>query len=213
MIDRGFTLVEALVATLLTLGVLGAALSFVAPDSYIAQSRPEAIDMQQRARVGADLISRDLFMAGAGPPAGAQSGPLVKYLPPVWPGGWGASPPIRTRQRGPIASPSSTARSGRANDHTFAASVRRRLARRRPATQLPNRSRSMRPRKGHEHGRIRRCRELRLLQSDRRSRAACRRAAPGVVSEPGYREGVSIAQVEMHTYTRSRRAPVAPLRR
>ena len=74
MTDRGFTLVEALVATLLTLGVLGAALSFVAPDWYIAQSRPEAIDMQQRARVGADLISRDLFMAGAGPSAGPQTG-------------------------------------------------------------------------------------------------------------------------------------------
>src|SRR4030095_8436547 len=59
MSERGLTLSGALVATLLTLGVMGAALSFVAPDSYIAQSRPEAIDMQQRARVGADLLSRD----------------------------------------------------------------------------------------------------------------------------------------------------------
>jgi len=100
MTDRGFTLVEALVATLLTLGVMGAALSFVAPDSYIAQSRPEAMDVQQRARVVADLISRDLFMAGAGPSAGPQTGPLVRYLPPVLPrrvGRTGADPHTTAR--------------------------------------------------------------------------------------------------------------------
>jgi hypothetical protein len=83
--DRGFTLVEAVVAVALTVGVVGALVGLVAPDSHIAEVQPEAIDVQQRARVGADLLTRDLFMAGAGPAAGPQIGSLAWYVAPVLP--------------------------------------------------------------------------------------------------------------------------------
>ena len=85
MNDRGFSLIEALVAVVLTLGVSGAVFSFVHVDSYIAQTQPEALDMQQRARVGVDALLRDLAQAGAGATAGAEAGPLHRQLPPVVP--------------------------------------------------------------------------------------------------------------------------------
>lgn len=85
MTDRGFTLVEALIALALTLSVTGAVLSIVAPDSQIAQAQPEAMDMQQRARVASDLLTRDLVMAGAGPSVGPRTGSLVRFLAPVLP--------------------------------------------------------------------------------------------------------------------------------
>ena len=77
MNDRGFTLIETLIVVLLTLGVTGAVFSVVHPDSAIAQTQPEALDMQQRARVGADALLRDLAQAGAGANAGAEINPCI----------------------------------------------------------------------------------------------------------------------------------------
>jgi len=85
MKDRGFSLVESLVALVLTLSVTGAVFALITPNAQVSQAQPEAIDMQQRARVATDLLARDLFMAGAGPSAGPQTGSLARFMAPVLP--------------------------------------------------------------------------------------------------------------------------------
>ncbi len=49
----------------------------------MAQS--EAADVEQRLRVAADTLTRDLVMAGAGSYAGQGAGPLARYFPPIVP--------------------------------------------------------------------------------------------------------------------------------
>jgi hypothetical protein len=83
--DAGFSLVEVLVALLLTLVVTGAAFTLVASGTTAAQTQPEVMDMQQRARLGSDLLSRDLFMAGAGVYAGPITGALSNFFAPIIP--------------------------------------------------------------------------------------------------------------------------------
>ena len=51
--------------------------------AYLAQ--PEVSDMQQRLRVGNDVISRDLIMAGAGTYIGSGTGALYNYFAPIMP--------------------------------------------------------------------------------------------------------------------------------
>jgi prepilin-type N-terminal cleavage/methylation domain-containing protein len=84
-VQSGFTLVEMLVAMMLMLVVVGAVVALVVPAEGLAQEQPDAVDMQQRARVGADMLTRDLVMAGAGLDSGPAVGPLVNYLPPIVP--------------------------------------------------------------------------------------------------------------------------------
>jgi hypothetical protein len=43
------------------------------------------MDMQQRARIGSDLMFRDLFMAGAGVYAGPKTGALTSFFAPIIP--------------------------------------------------------------------------------------------------------------------------------
>ena len=50
----------------LTLVVITAAFSLLNPGLLLFQAQPEALDMQQRVRVAADALIRDLNMAGAG---------------------------------------------------------------------------------------------------------------------------------------------------
>jgi hypothetical protein len=88
--DDGFSLVELIVSTALTLVVLGAVVGFVNPAATSSQAQPEAIDMQQRIRSAADALVRDLHVAGAGLDAGPMSGPLVHYFPPIQPRRMGA---------------------------------------------------------------------------------------------------------------------------
>jgi hypothetical protein len=83
--DAGFTLVETLVATVLTMAVAGAVLSLANPGMTIGHAQPEASDMHQRARVAADTLHRDLIEAGAGLDTGARAGSLVQFLPPIVP--------------------------------------------------------------------------------------------------------------------------------
>jgi type II secretory pathway pseudopilin PulG len=83
--DSGFTLVESLVSLVLMVTVSGAVFALVTPTSTSSQTHPEALDMQQRARVAGDLLSRDLRMAGAGSGAGPRTGPLNRYFAPVVP--------------------------------------------------------------------------------------------------------------------------------
>ncbi|HYN08118.1 MAG TPA: prepilin-type N-terminal cleavage/methylation domain-containing protein [Vicinamibacterales bacterium] len=83
--ERGFSLVESLVALVLMLVVTGAVFGLLNPSSMASRTQPEAIDVQQRARVGIDAIQRDLLAAGAGLGSGPAVGPLVNYHAPVVP--------------------------------------------------------------------------------------------------------------------------------
>jgi hypothetical protein len=78
-------MVETLVATALLVVITAAVFSFVNPSALIAQAQPEASDMQQRARVAADVLLRDFLAAGAGLDAGPDAGPLTSFLPPIVP--------------------------------------------------------------------------------------------------------------------------------
>ena len=83
--DGGFSLVESLIALVLMLVVTGAVFGLVNPGAQISQTQPEAMDMQQRARVAADVLSRDLFMAGAGLYTGPQTGALTNFFATIIP--------------------------------------------------------------------------------------------------------------------------------
>lgn len=81
----GFSLVELLLASLITLIVVGAAFELAAPAQRMFQAQPEAADMQQRMRVAVDSLRRDLLMAGAGTYAGPALGPLNNDIAPIMP--------------------------------------------------------------------------------------------------------------------------------
>ena len=83
--DRGFSLVELIVAMALTLLVMSAAFSLAAPGTATGRTEPESVDVQQRARVGADSLIRDLQMAGAGVHLGPATGPLRSFFAPILP--------------------------------------------------------------------------------------------------------------------------------
>ena len=51
----------------------------------MVRSQSDATDLQQRARVGAEKLQRDLAQAGAGPPHSRSVGALVNYVPPLVP--------------------------------------------------------------------------------------------------------------------------------
>lgn len=81
----GFSLVELLLAALITLIVIGGAFELAGPAQRMFQSQPEASDVQQRTRVAVDAIRRDLLMAGGGMYAGPASGPLNYLMAAVMP--------------------------------------------------------------------------------------------------------------------------------
>jgi hypothetical protein len=85
MRSNGFTLPDLLVALLLTLIVAGAALALVGVAQRAAAVVPEFVDQQQRLRVAAEALMRDLGAAGTGLDGGPSRGPLIRYLPPVLP--------------------------------------------------------------------------------------------------------------------------------
>ena len=82
---EGFSLVELLVASLITVIVVAGAFELAAPAQRMFQAQPEAADMQQRMRVAVDALRRDLVMAGAGTYAGPALGPLNDVVAPVMP--------------------------------------------------------------------------------------------------------------------------------
>jgi hypothetical protein len=82
---NGFSLVEALIATLLLLVVIGIALALSLPDVELAHVQPAMMDAQQRARVAADSLAADLRDAGAGLDTGDHAGPLSHYFAAVLP--------------------------------------------------------------------------------------------------------------------------------
>ena len=83
--DAGFTLVEMLVAMTILLVVVGTVFSMVDPGHGISKAQPEVADMQQRMRVAADVLQKDLIMAGAGTYSGSIAGALANFFPPIIP--------------------------------------------------------------------------------------------------------------------------------
>ena len=83
--EDGFSLVELLLTLVLTAVVTGAVLAVVGPAQRLALAQPEASDLQQRLRVGVDVMRGDLLMAGAGFDAGPALGPLGGLIAPVLP--------------------------------------------------------------------------------------------------------------------------------
>ena len=79
------SLAELLVASGVLLSVTAVAGTAAMRAQAAFRAQPEVADMQQRARVGASTIGRDLLMAGAGPAATAMPGSLVRRLPPIAP--------------------------------------------------------------------------------------------------------------------------------
>ncbi len=88
---RGFSLIESIVAMAITLTVTAAIFGMVHPARRTTAAELEVADLQQRLRVAADALSRDLLLAGAGSYLGPHAGPLGFYLPPVIPSRQGAT--------------------------------------------------------------------------------------------------------------------------
>jgi Tfp pilus assembly protein PilW len=94
--EHGFSLLELVVATALMLATTAAVFTMMHPAEGAFAAEPEVADMQQRLRVAADILLKDLNMAGGGAYQGLRAGPLVSYFPPVLPfrqGGTNEDPP------------------------------------------------------------------------------------------------------------------------
>ena len=91
MSAAGFSLAETLVTLVLTLMVVGTAISVAVPVSRASMIQPEVMDVQQRARVAAEMIARDLASAGAGSYAGPARGALPAFVPAILPRRMGAA--------------------------------------------------------------------------------------------------------------------------
>jgi type II secretory pathway pseudopilin PulG len=81
----GFSLVELVVAVTLMLSVMSGILALLSPSSSAFLVQSETSDLQQRARVAADALSRDLASAGAGGLWRNQVQALNRLLAPVIP--------------------------------------------------------------------------------------------------------------------------------
>jgi prepilin-type N-terminal cleavage/methylation domain-containing protein len=71
--ERGFSLIELMVAMTITLIVSGAIFGLLTAGNNAFRREPELTDRQQNIRVAMDLIARDVFNAGAGLPPFAQA--------------------------------------------------------------------------------------------------------------------------------------------
>ena len=67
--QRGFSLIEVLVATMITLIAMASVMMLLQKSQTTFQREPEVADMNQSARTGLDMISRDLTMAGLNTPS------------------------------------------------------------------------------------------------------------------------------------------------
>ena len=90
----GFTLVELLIGTAITLAVTGAALALARPAHAVLRSQLDQVDARQRVRVAIESLIRDVTIAGSALPAsstpfavyagpGGEPGLTVQYADPV----------------------------------------------------------------------------------------------------------------------------------
>ncbi len=83
--EAGYSLIELLVSSAIMITVTGAIFSLVNPAQGTSQTVPEVSDLQQRARVGSDVLFKELLMAGAGTYQGPVRSPLVSLFSPILP--------------------------------------------------------------------------------------------------------------------------------
>jgi prepilin-type N-terminal cleavage/methylation domain-containing protein len=84
--ERGFTLIEMIIAMALMVTITGAIFSMVDPSRGTYRMQPEVSDLQQRLRIGTQFLVNDLIMAGAGSPAGSPHvGTLTNFFAPIQP--------------------------------------------------------------------------------------------------------------------------------
>ena len=76
---------EMLIATGIMMTVTGAVFTLMNPTQGTYKAQPEVSDMQQRMRVGVDMLTKDLIMAGAGTYMGTSAGALYNYFSPIMP--------------------------------------------------------------------------------------------------------------------------------
>lgn len=85
MTERGFSLVELLIA-LTVCAVLSAAVAALAPPARAAfEAAPAALDLQQRGRTGVDVLAAAIRSAAADVAAAADLGAFGSMVPPVIP--------------------------------------------------------------------------------------------------------------------------------
>jgi prepilin-type N-terminal cleavage/methylation domain-containing protein len=82
---RGFSLIEVLIATAISLAATLLACQLAAGAQANWRANGARADLQQRARAVADMLTRALLEAGGGPLAGEASGPLLRHIPAVLP--------------------------------------------------------------------------------------------------------------------------------
>ena len=84
--DEGYTLIELIVAAALLIMLSALTCSILMDARTAIDVSSERADLHQRARVGTEAIASAIRDAGAGSTRGINAGPLVRWLPPVWPG-------------------------------------------------------------------------------------------------------------------------------
>jgi hypothetical protein len=85
MRQSGFSILETVVGMALVLTLTGVAIALVDPGRASFAVQLESADMQQRLRVAAAVLYKDLVMAGAGAYQSANRGPLSYYFAPILP--------------------------------------------------------------------------------------------------------------------------------
>jgi prepilin-type N-terminal cleavage/methylation domain-containing protein len=83
--EAGFSVIEVLAALSIFAVAVVPMLYVAAAAQRLVRSQSDATDLQQRARIAAERLQRDLALAGAGPPHARSVGSLVNYLPPLVP--------------------------------------------------------------------------------------------------------------------------------
>jgi hypothetical protein len=83
--ERGFTLLELVVASALTLVTTGLAVMLLVPLLDAFRREAETQDVRQRMRATSEWLTRALVEAGAGPYASSRDGPLNRFIPAVLP--------------------------------------------------------------------------------------------------------------------------------
>jgi Tfp pilus assembly protein PilW len=84
--ERGFSVIEMLIATGIMMAVTAATFSLMNPAQGMFAAQPEVSDMQQRLRIAVDTLKKDLLMAGAGTYSGTNKrGSLGQYVATILP--------------------------------------------------------------------------------------------------------------------------------
>ncbi len=85
MRDEGLSLIELTIAMGLLLAITASVFAVLTPAQNASVAEPEAADLQQRLRVAADTLVRDLIVSGEGPFAGQHAGTMLSAFAPLLP--------------------------------------------------------------------------------------------------------------------------------